>query len=255
MRGDVVITNASYQNPKDIYFFDNLTVNSSFDAENIRTISLYSPNEVNGKVEGKFDINQIPGMIENSLGSLYTNYKPNNLKKGQFLKFEFTEFNKIIEIINPDISFSDDAVINGIIKSDNNDFKLNFTSKTIDAFGTHLDKVLLEVDNKNPLYNTYVQMDSIKVKNYKIRDFSLINATSKDTLSFRTEFKGGEKGNDFYNLNLYHTIDKNNQNIVGFNKSEMMFKDYLWYINEEENDKNKIVFELATIAIFQISWF
>ncbi|WP_344816431.1 translocation/assembly module TamB domain-containing protein [Flavobacterium cheonanense] len=243
MRGDVVITNASYQNPKDIYFFDNLTVNSSFDAENIRTISLYSPNEVNGKVEGKFDINQIPGMIENSLGSLYTNYKPNNLKKGQFLKFEFTEFNKIIEIINPDISFSDDAVINGIIKSDDNDFKLNFTSNTIDAFGTHLDKVLLEVDNKNPLYNTYVQMDSIKVKNYKIRDFSLINATSKDTLSFRTEFKGGEKGNDFYNLNLYHTIDKNNQNIVGFNKSEMMFKDYLWYINEEENDKNKIVFD------------
>ncbi|WP_298396278.1 translocation/assembly module TamB domain-containing protein [Flavobacterium sp.] len=243
MKGDVIVTNASYQNTKDIYFFDNLTINSSFNSENERTISLYSPNEVNGKVQGKFDINQIPGMIQNSIGSLYTNYKPNLLKKGQYLKFNFTEFNKIIEILNPDISFSEDAVLGGIIKSDDNDFKLNFTSTTIDVFGTHLDKVLLEVDNKNPLYNTYVQMDSIKVKNYKIRDFSLINATSKDTLSFRTEFKGGEKGNDFYNLNLYHTIDQNNQNIVGFNKSEMMFKDYLWYINEEENDKNKIIFD------------
>jgi len=86
-------------------------------------------------------------------------------------------------------------------------------------------------------------LDSIKTKYYKVRDFSLINATSKDTLSFRTEFKGGEKGNDFYNLNLYHTIDKNNQNIIGFNKSEMMFKDFLWYINESENDKNKIIFD------------
>ena len=62
-------------------------------------------------------------------------------------------------------------------------------------------------------------------------------------MCIRDRFKGGEKGNDFYNLNLYHTIDKNNQNIVGFNKSEMMFKDFLWYINEEENDKNKIVFD------------
>jgi TamB, inner membrane protein subunit of TAM complex len=243
MKGDVVITNASYQNTKDIYFFDNLTVNSSFDANNEHTISLYSPNQLNGKVQGKFEFNQIQKMVQNSLGSLYTNYKPNVLKKGQYLKFNFSEFNEVIEILNPKVSLSSDAVLSGIIKGDDNDFKLNFASKTIDAFDVHLDNIQLEVDNKNPLYNTYVQLDSIKTKYYKARDFSLINATSKDTLSFRTEFKGGEKGTDFYNLNLYHTIDKNNQNIIGFNKSEMMFKDFLWYVNENNNDKNKIIFD------------
>ncbi|MEC4005137.1 translocation/assembly module TamB domain-containing protein [Flavobacterium sp. SUN052] len=243
MKGDVIISNASYQNSKDIYFFDNLKVNSSFDAFKERTISLQSTNQVNGKVQGKFEINQIKKMIQNSLGSLYTNYKPNILKKGQYLKFNFSEFNEIVEILNPKISVNADAVLNGTIKGDDNDFKLNFTSKTIDAFDVHLDNVQLEVDNKNPLYNTYVQLDSIKTKYYKVRDFSLINVTSKDTLSFRTEFKGGEKGTDFYNLNLYHTIDKDKKNIIGFNKSEMMFKDYLWYINEKGNDKNKIVFD------------
>ena len=136
MKGDVVITNASYQNPKDIYFFDNLTVNSSFDSQNIRTITLNSPNEINGKLEGKFDIYQIPDMIENSLGSLYTNYKPNKLKKGQYLRFKFTEFNKIIEILNSEISFSEDAVFDGIIRGDDNDFKFNFTSNQSMLFGT-----------------------------------------------------------------------------------------------------------------------
>ncbi len=243
MKGDVIITNASYQNPKDIYFFDNITIASSFDSNNEHTLSLYSANEVNGKVQGKFELDQIKQMIENSLGSLYTNYKPNVLKKGQYLKFNFSSFNQIVAILNPNISLHKDAILNGSIKGDDNDFKLNFTSKTIDAYTTHLDNVKLEVNNKNPLYNSYVQMDSIITKQYKIRDFSLINATSKDTLSFRTEFKGGEKGNDYYNLNLYHTIDKNNQNILGFSKSEMMFKDFLWNINEEKNDKNKIIFD------------
>ena len=98
---------------------------------------------------------------------------------------------------------ADDAGLNGSINADDNDFKLNFTSKSIDAFNNHFDNVLLQVDNKNPLFNTYVQIDSIKTKHYKVRDFSLINATSKDTLSFRTEFKGGEKGNDYY-LSLIH---------------------------------------------------
>jgi hypothetical protein len=243
LKGDVIVTNASYQNQKDIYFFDNVTVNSQFDQFNERTISLYSPNEIRGEVVGKFDFNQIYKIVQNSLGSLYTNYRPNNVSRGQYLRFNFSEFNKIIEIFRPDISISEDALLNGSISADTNDFKVNFSSNSIAAFNTQFDKIQVEIDNKNPLYNAYIQLDSIKTKNYKIRDFSLINVTSNDTLHFRTEFKGGKEGNDFYNLNLFHTIDKNKNNIVGFKNSEMMFKDFLWNVNAKDNEKNKIIFD------------
>lgn len=243
LRGDIVVTNASYQNPKDIYFFDKLNVSSKFDINNERVISIYSPNAIKGEISGKFDFTQIQKMVQNSLGSLYTNFKLDPLKKGQYLKFNFSEFNKIIEILNPKISVDSTATLTGSIKSDTNDFKMNFNSKKIDAFDNHLDNVRFEIDNKNPLYNTFVQIDSIKTKFYKARDFSLINVTSKDTLAFRVEFKGGEKGKDNFNLNLYHTINKDNKNIVGFSKSEVMLKDYLWFINEKNDDKNKLVFD------------
>jgi hypothetical protein len=243
MKGDVIVTNASYQNPKNLYFFDNLQLNSSIYSDNTRKIVVSSTDGIDGVVEGKFDINQIQNMVKNSLGSLYTNYKPYPIKKGQYMKFNFYEFEKIIEIINPKVSFSHDAVLTGSINADANDFKMDFKSDVIDAFDTHLDKVLLQVDNKNPLYHTYVQTDSIITKYYKIRDFSLINTTANDTLQFRTEFRGGDKGNDFYNLNLYHTIGKQNQHIIGFNKSELMFKDLLWYINEQNNEKNRVVID------------
>lgn len=243
IKGDIIVTNASYQNPKSEYFFEKLEVNSSFDQDNVHKITLNSIEGINGEIEGKFDFNQIYKMVQNSLGSLYTNYKPNVIKKGQYFKFRFSNFDKIIEILDRDVALAEDAIVSGRINADDNDFKLKFTTKGVTAFNTVFDNVQLEVDNKNPLYNTYIQMDSIKTKQYKIRDFSLINITSKDTLNFRTEFKGGEKGTDFYNLNLYHTINKDNQNVIGFNKSEMMFKDFLWYINEQENDKNKIVFD------------
>lgn len=243
MKGNVVLTNASYQNKKDQYFFDKLEVNSTFDQDNVHKITLNSIDGINGEIEGKFDFNQIYKMVQNSLGSLYTNYKPNLIRKGQYFKFKFDNFDNIVEILNTDISLADDAVLSGKINADDNDFKLNFTTKNVKAFNTEFDKVQIQVDNKNPLYNTYIQMDSIKTKQYKIRDFSLINVTSKDTLNFRTEFKGGPKGNDFYNLNLYHTINKENKNVIGFNKSELMFKDFMWYLNEKNDDKNKIVFD------------
>ncbi len=243
LNGNVSMTNASYQNKKDIYYFDSLDINSAFDATGQRDVSIYSPNAIKGEIQGKFDFVQIPKMIQNSLGSLYTNYKPNPLKRGQFLKFNFSEFNKVIEIFYPDVILSDSATLNGTIVSDENDFKMNFSSNTIKAYNVEMDNIQVEIDNKNPLYNAYIQLDSIKTKQYKIRDFSLINVTAKDTLFFRTEFKGGDKGNDFYNLNLFHTINSDKKNVVGFNPSEVMFKDYVWNINEKGNDSNKIIFD------------
>ena len=241
--GEINFKNTSYQNAKDIYFFDALKINSYFKENNERVIALDSQNSIKGEIQGKFEFGQIQTMIQNSLGSLYTNFKADKLKKGQYLKFNISDFNKVVEIFNPKIILDQNATINGSINGDGNAFKLNFNALKLDAFDNKLDNIQVQIDNKNPLYNAYIQIDSIKNKKYKIRDFSLINVTSKDTLSFRTEFKGGDKGEDYYNLNLYHTIDKSNNNVVGFNKSEMMFKDFLWYVNEKSDDKNKIVFD------------
>lgn len=243
MKGELLLTDVSYQNQKDIYFIDLINVNSSFDSTKERTIAISSPDAINGSIIGKYKFNQLQKMVENSLGSLYTNYKKNKVEKGQYLKFNFEIYSKIIEIFYPDISLAANTLLKGSISSDKDDFKLDFNSPKITAFDNSLDNVFFQIDNKNPLYNTYLQVDSIKTKHYKVRDFSLINTSVNDTLYFRTEFKGGNKGQDFYNLNLYHTINKENQNVIGFHKSELQFKDFLWYLNEDEEDDNKIVFD------------
>jgi hypothetical protein len=245
MQGDVYITQTSFQNNKDTYFFDDFAVSSRFDENRVRTISINSPDIIQGKIVGKFEFAQLRKMVENSLGSLYANYSPNKIKKGQFLKFDFTVYNKVIEIFYPGISVGANTSISGNIDSDNDEFRLNFTSPQIAAFDNYFDKVNIRLDNKNPLYNAYIEMDSIRAKFYKVSDFSLLNVTTNDTLFVRTEFKGGNQATDYYNLNLYHTIDKNRNSVVGINKSEMKFKDYLWYLNESDGADNKIVFDKA----------
>ncbi|MBG6111540.1 virulence-associated protein VapD [Flavobacterium sp. CG_9.10] len=243
LQGNLYINKTSYQNVKGTYNFDDFTVSSIFDENRVRTITVNSPDVMEGEIVGKYEFSQLKNMITNSLGSLYTNYKPNKVKKNQFLKFDFTIYNKIIEIFYPDISISPNTVVKGNINSNNNEFKLNFNSPKIVASENTFDNIRISVDNKNPLYNAYIELDSIKTKYYKIRDFSLINVTMKDTLFFRSEFKGGNLGEDYFNLNLYHTINQENKNVVGFSKSEAKFKDYLWFLNEQETPDNKIVFD------------
>lgn len=243
LKGDVFINKTTYQNTKATYFLDDFNVNSSFDKNQVRTISFNSVDIVKGEIVGKYQFNQLQNLVANSLGSLYANYHPIKVKKDQFLKFNFIIFNKIIEIFYPEISIATNTIVKGTINSDNQEFKLNFNSPKISASGNTFDNIRIKVDNKNPLYNAFIEMDSIKTKLYNIRDFSLINVTMKDTLFFRTEFKGGTKGQDYFNLNLYHTLNKDNKNVVGIHKSEVKLKDYLWFLNEKETPDNQIVFD------------
>jgi hypothetical protein len=243
LHGTIHINQASYQNNKDIYVLDDFELTSTFNETIERTLTINSPDIFEGKVVGKFQFSQLQKMIENSLGSLYTNYHPNKVAKGQYLNFNFSIFNKVIEIFLPDISISSNTKLNGNINSDNEEFKLNFKSEEIAYKDNYFENINLLVDNKNPLYNTYIEIDSIKNKLYNLSEFSMINTNAKDTLFFRTEFKGGKKGQDFYNLNLYHTIDANKNSVVGLQRSELNFKNYLWFLNENNENDNKIVFD------------
>ncbi len=243
LEGKVDIKNTAYQNTKDTYKFTDFDVQSSFDDNKVRTISINSPDIVEGKIVGKFHYLQLRKMLENSAGSLYTNYHPNKIDKGQFMKFDFRVNNKFIDILFPEVAIGKNTEFHGAINSDNDDFKFNFNSSQIVAYNNFFDHVKVSIDNKNPIFNTFIEMDSIRTKHYKVRDFSLINVTMKDTLYVRTEFKGGSKGEDVFNLNIFHTIDANNKNVIGLKKSDVKFKNNLWYFNEKDAFDNKMIFD------------
>jgi hypothetical protein len=242
LAGILQVKSVSYQNNKDAYFLDDFEITSTFDAEKVRTIEINSPDIITGKIVGKYKLNQVQKMVENALGSLYANYAPNKLEKGQFIDFDLTVYDKIVEIILPEVKISENTKLEGKINGDEGQFVFDFTSPNIVVYENSIDNIKIDIDNKNPLYNAYISIDSIKNDKYKITDFNLINVTLNDTLFVRSEFKGGLKGQDSYDLNLYHTINEDKQSIVGFKKSEIKFKDYMWFINEGETTDNKIIF-------------
>lgn len=241
--GEIQLKNVAYSNQKNDYSFEDATITSNFDGNNVRTITANSEDLLEGKITGKFKINQLKKIAENAAGSLYANYSPHKLSKGQYVDFDIKVYNKILEVLYPDVTIAENTHAKGSMHGDDGLFQLDFTSNLV----TYLDKsahnIKVDIDNKNPLYNVYLEVDSLVHPKYKISDFSLINITHEDTLFVRTEFKGGKKGEDKFDLNLFHTINENKQSIVGFKKSDITFKNYQWYINEKEEKNNIIAFD------------
>lgn len=242
-QGEIRFNNTQYTNPLSTYFFDDFQINSSFEADSNRTVTINSPDIINGNLRGNFKTGELDEMLQNALGSIYANYTPYVLSPGQEISFNFRIYNKIIEVFFPEISFGANTSIRGEIKSDSDEFKFNFRAPGIRIYNNYFEDIDVRVDNQNPLFNTYLALGAIQTPYYDINSFELINTTLNDTLFFRTEFKGGRDAKDNYNLNFYHTIDAANKSVVGLKRSDINFKGNTWYINESGNDLNKLIFD------------
>ncbi len=242
VEGVVRISESTYQNLIDDYFFDDILVLSTFDNEE-RTLQVISPDVINGKLTGRFQIEDLPNLFQNAVASIYANYVPSKTTENQYLNFNFEIFNKIVEVFVPEIRLGENTTIRGTVASDESKFKLNFRSPEITAYGNYIKRIAVQVDNNNPLFNTYIEIDSLDAGFYQFSEMNLINVTISDTLFVRSEFKGGPSKSDLFNLSMYHTINQNGKSVVGMKRSDILFKENLWFVNEANDTLNKIVFD------------
>jgi len=240
--GDIMLLNTSYKNQNNLYYFDDLSVSSSFEGP-VRTITINSPDVINGEVTGIFNLNEVGSLVENSIGSIYTNYKAKTITTNQYMEFDFDIYNQIVEVFYPEIELAPNTFIRGRVESDESEFRLTFKSPRIDIFDNMIEEINLQVDNTNPIYNTFFEADSVATDFYNFSEFSFINVTQRDTLFIRSEFKGGNRNDDEFNLNLFHTINEDNKSVVGIQQSDFKFKENVWYLNEDNNRNNKIIFD------------
>ncbi len=249
MAGDIFFKKIAYTNQNATYAFQNFNVNSEFDKD-IRKITVDSPDIIQGTLTGRFHFDEVIDLVQNSVGSIYANYRPIEVLPDQYLTFNFKIYNKIIDVFLPDVELAKNTTLRGSIIGDENKFKLTFKTPQIIAYGNTVDNVELQIDNKNPVFNTYLEIADITTKWYDANEFNLINKTINDTLFFRTEFKGGKYLDDIYNLSFYHTIDSTNKSVVGIKKSDVSFRGNKWFINNTNNRQNRFIFNKTLDSIF-----
>lgn len=240
--GRISFNNTTYTNEHDNYYFKTFDISSRFE-DNLRFIEFRSPDIVEGDLKGRFVFKDLKKLFENSIGHIYTNYIPHPVSTEQSIDFNFKIYNKIAEVILPEIELGKNTYIRGRVESDETKFKLTFKSPKIKVYDYFADDIEVQVDNSNPLFNTYVEIDSLNTKFYNVSKFNLINVTVNDTLFMRTEFNGGKRNNDSYNLSFYHTINEANESVLGFKKSDFTIKDRKWFINERNDKFNKLSFD------------
>ncbi|HLW14350.1 MAG TPA: translocation/assembly module TamB domain-containing protein [Flavobacteriaceae bacterium] len=240
--GEINFKETFYQTNDKYYYFDDFAIRSSFEEEH-RTIAINSPDIVTGHLTGRFKLGDLPQLIMNGIGSIYTNYKPKEVTRNQYISYDFEIHNKIVDVFIPQLEIGDNTRLKGEVSSDDKTFKMDFVSPEIMAYNNYIEKINLQVDYDNPMHNTYLTVGSIHTKLYTINGLEIENTTKNDTLSITSNFRGGEGQKDFFDLSFYHTINPEGQSVFGVKRSGILFDNNLWYLNHENNAKNRVVIE------------
>ena len=241
--GNAVFKDVFYTNQKEEFSFKEFKVLSSV-KDSIKRIDLESEDIASGYITGKFTFSEVSKVAQNALGSIYTNYQPYNVAPNQFLDFNFTIYNQVVNVFFPDIYIDDNTKLKGKIASDKNLLKLTFSSPRIDVYGNELKEILLRTDNQNPFYNSHLTASEVNTKYYNVSKLNLLNLTKNDTLFFKSEFNGGLKNNENFNLDFFYTFNEDKKSVLGFEKSTFVVKNTAWKINPDEINKDKITFDL-----------
>ncbi|WP_431134200.1 translocation/assembly module TamB domain-containing protein [Psychroserpens mesophilus] len=245
--GTLNFKNTTYINENDDYYFEDFIVTSTFSGTQ-RTLKINSPDIIEGTMKGDFRFKDLAKLAENSVGSIYANYSPYQIETDQYVEFNFKIYNKIVEAFYNDLELGPNTTIKGRIETNEKNFNLTFKSPHIKLKDYFASDLSLLVDNSNPVFNTYIEIDSLRTNFYNVSDFSLINVTQRDTLFIKSEFKGGKQNTDDFDLSLYYTINEEQKSVVGFRKSDITFKGNTWTINEEKNNANKITFDRSLVS-------
>ncbi|MBS9766786.1 MAG: translocation/assembly module TamB, partial [Flavobacteriaceae bacterium] len=249
VQGSINFKNLSFVNPKDKYVFKDFKITSEF-IDSLRVVSMDSPEIISGTIKGKYRVSELGSLTQNAIASIYANFQPIEVSPNQFVNFNFKIYNKVIEILYPDIELAPNTLIKGTMVSDENKFKLSFKSPHIKYLKNKFQKVAIQVDNKNPLFNAQVSIDSVHTGFYDISKFKLVNVTLNDTLFFNSEFKGGKKAKEKYDLSFFHTVSDDDTNditsVFGMLKSTANIKDRTWFFNEKDDKQNKVTYHRKT---------
>ncbi len=238
--GEIELNNFIYRNENELLEFSDLKLTSSIN-EDVKSIEVNSPDAIQGSLSGIFELTELPEITVNAFRNLYYRKKPASLEKFAYVDFEFEINSKIVEAIFPEIRFDPGTKIEGSIVANDNYFRLNFVSPEIEAYNNVFTNINLQIDNKDPLLNTLVNIDKIKTPIYEAKNLEIINQTQNDTLFIKANAIGGKSDQDEYKLKLYQTSTEQGELIFGLQNSDFKVKNYQWKIKKDRLQNNRMI--------------
>lgn len=234
MIGDLYIEQGKLQTPNKSYSFSSVSAQSRL-TNNIRVINLNSEDVATGLMIGQFNPTDLVKLLQNALGSQYSNYVPLKIPPNQYVDFNFNLRSKIASaLFGEGVLLDDNTFIKGKINPTKKLFKLNVRAPKLQIKTTKFDMLEIQIDTQNPFYHSFISLNELEIPQGKLLQLNWINSKIKENLYGRAEFVSvaiPEKLNQF---NTSFTINESGQAVLGIQNADFYFNNKHWKLDSSQ---------------------
>jgi len=236
--GDIKISGASLTNDVKEVLLNPITLSQKTNKGETQ-IEISNTDCIEGFASGRFKTSQLGVLLQNAIQHAYPFLAEVNPEENQQLTFNFKVYQKLLAALYPELNISENITLKGRIADDLKRSLVTLDAPFLQWQKAQMQNVHLQIDTNNPLYSTFLSVGKVAYQKYKGEEIHLISTQLKDTLFFRSEFNVAGS-NSPYELNFYHTLEKNGNSNIGVKRSELLLGKAKWIVNPNNAPEQKI---------------
>ncbi len=240
--GEIKFSSATIENENQTVALNPITIRQKIDG-NKTLLEIENTDCISGIAEGQFKTSELQGLFQNTFHQVYPFLPRKEVTPAQKVTFNLKVYKKLLDALYPSFSIAENIALRGTINSDKQRSQLVLDAPLMRYDDIQFQQLHFQVDTKNPLYNTFLHVENVSHKYYKGEDFNLISTKLRDTLFFRSEFKGPETTKTPFAVNFYHNRDVDGTSHFGFKKSTVPIGNETWTLNPEDGNNQKISYD------------
>ncbi len=284
MNLDVQMRQVNFTNGTQNYKVNHGSVKAFFENGN-RILMADVPGILQGKISGKFNLEDLGGMVQNGIGKLLVGPTPRKNYHGQRFTLDFNVQQGLISYFMPELKFTEGAAVNGGYNGDTNNLVLNLEASKLlyiltskkqieevdDALATAspdyqanprlvqskdsvvVDNFVVRINTENLSEQIFARIDHAKYNQNILKDITLSghNETG-NLLHLSTNFKYGTPQDETdgtlkeYAINLNQSANAAGDYVFRFEPTQVKFNDVVWSVDTSEELDHSITYRKKT---------
>ena len=244
LQGNLLFKNLKFENKIKTNTFNDFIIETSL-TDQKRIIRAINSEILDLNVEGKFQLSNINNLFINSIAEAFPFIQKKKFKTSQDLIYEIGVQTSHLNAVFPKLLIDKKAVFRGILSTEDNLSKMTLNIPMINFDEIYTENIEIQLNNQNPLFNTFMSVAKIETDSYQISDFNTLGVKKGDVLNFRTEFRERANKEDVYELNYSLIIDEFESKIL-LQTSTIKFNNSLWRLNPKSDQEHLISYCLES---------
>lgn len=281
---DVDANNINFATATQKYHIPNAKIKTFMEGGN-RVIAVNAPGAVDGKISGKYNLADLPGMVENGLDKILVGPPPRKLYRGQNFTMNFDVQQGLVSYFMPDLKLPKGANVEGQYDGNTNNLILNLDAAALQYVMTKkeeisdadkalakanpdykinerenitrdsvmVDSVMVRINTANLNEQLYAKIKRVKYNKNILKDIILIGKNDNNTtLHIATSFKHGSPEDELddnlknYAINFNQSTNPAGDYIFRFEPTEVSFNNVTWAIDTNSEADHYISYRKKT---------